>query len=323
MSPRLILLSIILSINPIHAMKRSHSQAVDHWKKKNHSSPKKNSTQTLTSPKNTFYIPDIENILIQNISTSPLSKKPIIATQIINALTKVNKYFCSTINEATYNNNLIDMLSKKLHCSHETIARLLSTKTSKARLNLQHKLKTLCKNECLFVWAAYITKTRKELLEQKLDILISQGVNFEFTYNDQTTQKTPLMLTIESPITFDLLKNHIDINNSTNHNVSALNFVTNYPINLNWLNIILSQPHLKINQQNKRGETPLLRCLLHRKKKISYVFTKAIKMLIKAGADPELGNNRGITPIIQAKQLKNERVINLIADAIASRQKLK
>jgi len=79
---------------------------------------------------------------------------------------------------------------------------------------------------------------------------------------------------------------------------------------------------LIINQQNNRGETALLHCLI--KRKAYYLagktFISIVQELLERGADPELGNKEGITPLMAAYDLKNDVVIDLIKQAIQNKR---
>ncbi|HLJ31637.1 MAG TPA: ankyrin repeat domain-containing protein, partial [Candidatus Babeliales bacterium] len=84
---------------------------------------------------------------------------------------------------------------------------------------------------------------------------------------------------------------------------------------------ICQYPHVKINQQNNRGETALLYSLIKRKGyRIGNLFIDTIKELLKKGADPELGNKYGLTPLMAAKDLGNNDIISLIEQAIQDKQ---
>lgn len=330
MSTRFIFLSFILIISPIHAMKRSGTKITSET----------NSSKSIETHQ--LCIPGIEDIIIHEafqyllFNTSSLSfKEPTIVTQTItnpfdkprnitrtiNTLTKVNKQLNRAINTPTFNDKLIDNLAHKLHCSHETIALLLSTKQSKQRLTLQKELKKLCCYSYI-----HVTPGIHKWTANNLKKLIKQDVNLEFTYNDRdNSQKTPLMLSTKryNPM-FELLleeEEKVNINTCNNQGVTLLNLLTESSFDSKHCMTIITHPKLIINQQNKRGESALLRCLIRKKPtRITLVFITIIRELLKAGADPELGNKYGETPLTAAQQLNDERVISLITEAIKNKK---
>ena len=272
-----------------------------------------------TIKNNYVCIPDIENIITQYVFQYPLSNKPSEATQIINTLTKVNKTFNVIINKPHFSDSLINNFAQKLYCSHETIARLLSTHQSKQRFSLQKQLKILC-----YYSYTYITPDARQWNQNILNRLIAQDINLEFTYNDRDNQqKTPLMLcAIRSNAMFDLLlETNVDINTYNNHGISLLQFLTKWPIDSKRCTTIITHPKLIINQQNRHGETVLLRCLIRRKPiHVTPALITIITELLSAGADPKLADKHGTTPLMAAQKLNDERVINLIKQAIENKK---
>ncbi|HEX4069031.1 MAG TPA: ankyrin repeat domain-containing protein [Candidatus Babeliales bacterium] len=76
---------------------------------------------------------------------------------------------------------------------------------------------------------------------------------------------------------------------------------------------LLKHPHIAINQQDKKGYTVLLyafNIFRNSKKKL------IIKFLLDAGANPEIANHNGDTPLQAAKQTGDQEIIDLIQDAI-------
>jgi hypothetical protein len=306
MSTRSILFSLLLFILPINAMKRSHDQMVK-----------------TDNPNNCmFVITDIENIITNHITHYPLARKPREATEPINILAQTNKQFYAIINNPKFSDNLIKMLGQKLYCSHETIARMLWTEESHKRLNLQYKLKKLCCTK----YELQATKKEKSIVLERLNRLITDNIDLEFTHNHFDVQKTPLMISASNdnnPMFEILLEKNANINSCNSHGISTLKLLMDVPIKFYPFKQLIKYPTLNINQQNRHGETALLRCLLLRKKRrIAPIFVSSIKELLDAGADPELADNYGITPLMAAQQLQdkaesnNERIIDLIKQAI-------
>jgi ankyrin repeat protein len=65
---------------------------------------------------------------------------------------------------------------------------------------------------------------------------------------------------------------------------------------------------IDINQQNSEGTTALMIAIENDEANV--------KILLDAGADPEIANNNGTTPLNAAEVMGNENVINLIKEAI-------
>lgn len=295
---KLILPGFFLFILPIHAMKRSHSLP--------------NQISNLQNV--------IEEIIVHHATEYPLAQKPKEATKTVNTLAKTNKKFNQLINNPHNNKKIINNLSYNLYCSHETIARMLWTKQSKEQLRLQHDLRKLCCSTYIF----YEFGDLALLKTRKLNELIARNVDLEFTYNRANLQATPLILTAhnaDDTMFKILLKQNIDINTCNSHGITLLKFLTEiYPItefSFNYFKKIIKLPGLKINQQNRHGETALLRCLVHRiPRNLSDSFITIVEELLNAGADPELANNKGLTPRAVAQQLNNGRITDLIKEAI-------
>lgn len=306
MSPRLILLSLILLTIPIYSMKRKHS---------NSKIIKQESIKYLS-----LYIPDIEEIFIKQIADHPLLKKPQKATNLINALSKVNKKFNLAINNSQFNKDLVNMLAAKLYCSHQTIAQQLHTQQANKYLKLQLQLKKLC---CTYYQypPRPITRTKNET---KLNNLIAQDVNLKFTYNHKNQQKTALMIAIDYHNgMFKLLVDKANINTSNSYGMTALKYSLTPSIAGLYSIRLIKDPTIIIDQQNQYGETALLRLLIYRQNNpVTDLFLTILTQLLNAGADPEQKmQKRGktITPLSAAEQLNDERVTDLIKLAIVKK----
>ena len=123
---------------------------------------------------------------------------------------------------------------------------------------------------------------------------------------------------------FDLLiQENININQGNSHGITVLQSATEWPIHEHYYETLLNHPGISINQTNKHGETALLHSLINRKKHImTNIFIHAIQALLTAGADPELKNNIGTTPLDAAIELKDDIVIRSIKKAIKKKHLL-
>lgn len=175
-------------------------------------------------------------------------------------------------------------------------------------------------------------------MSECLDTLIKQNINLEFTFNDyssgHTAIRTPLMISFNIPL-FQynnhmftiLLEKGANINCCTAHGLTPLTLALEYPMELQKYKTILRHPQLTINQQNRRGESALLHCLLRRQRlriglRTTPFFIEVVGELLAAGADPELANNAGLTPLDAAKILEDNHLIHIIQDAIEQKSHL-
>lgn len=65
----------------------------------------------------------------------------------------------------------------------------------------------------------------------------------------------------------------------------------------------------RVNQRNNKGQTALLLA-------VTTPWSRVVKTILDAGADPELADDEGLTPLAAAQQTGNQKVIDLIQDAI-------
>jgi hypothetical protein len=283
MKNRLIFLSFITSITHINAMiiNNTHDYA-------------------LLPPEIQFNI-----ILFATDKTS--IKKPKEATKIVSTLTQINKQFNIDINDPKFSDNIIKNFAHKYRCSHETIARYLHTYQTQKRLALQYELKQLC------------CRKEDDNLFLKLGKLLTDNIDLEFTYSHYAEHKTPLMIAMNyNNNMFEYLLNYgANINGCNTHGNTALHLAASDPINEHYCILLITNPTIAINQQNKRGESALLRSLTHKKGSSNRTFTTIIKNFLNYGTDPELTDKKGLTPLAAAKKLRKKyKIIELIKAAI-------
>jgi ankyrin repeat protein len=97
------------------------------------------------------------------------------------------------------------------------------------------------------------------------------------------------------PIIQNLLKHGADCNIADSAGDTAL-MITVSKENIDAVQSLLSCKNIAINQQDDQGSTALLLAIYKKNKLI-------IKLLLDAGADPELANHRGVTPRKAAIQI--------------------
>lgn len=111
--------------------------------------------------------------------------------------------------------------------------------------------------------------------------LLQQGVDLEFTYKYFSSgfYRTPLMLVSmrKNPILLQKLCTQSD--------------------------------KFDINRRDTEGETALILA-------VQEGMVASVKILLEAGADPEIPDNNGVMPLKAAQETHNQNIINLIRDAI-------
>ena len=120
-----------------------------------------------------------------------------------------------------------------------------------------------------------------------LESLIGQGVDLEFTYNTPTSKVFATPLTIAISAKNGMLKTLCSLGNK----------------------------YFDINQYTPSGTTALIFA-------ISLKAAGKTEILLNAGADPNLADFTGLTPLAAAQQTDNQEIINLIQDAIVKKHAL-
>jgi ankyrin repeat protein len=87
------------------------------------------------------------------------------------------------------------------------------------------------------------------------------------------------------------------------------------------ITLLCNYPTININQKNNIGETALMWMC---KRSATMLFkTDNMKALINAGADPEIADDDGDTPLEIAETYENQETIDLIEDAINKKHRKK
>lgn len=238
------------------------------------------------------------------------------AAKNINALAQTNKELNELINDPKFCLKLIKSLAQQFNCSDETAAKMLRTKEARRRLSLQSRLRSLC----------YASKPSKKSFES----LCEQGVDLEFGnfwQTDDTDWISPLMCAAQ------------------NNNISMIKYLLDKGVNVNQCNgrgttalmrsrktlsirLLCSAPDININQQDFDGDTALMYAIktyaahvliLETASTLVDPTTIRVKILLAAGADPEIADNNGVTPLQAAQQTENQDIIDLIQNAIDER----
>jgi hypothetical protein len=235
----------------------------------------------------------IMGFLIINKTTTSLEA----SAKAINALAQVNKKLNELINAPDFCLELIKQLAKKFKCSDQAVAQALHTKAAKERLALQNEFYS-------YAIPAKFNKNDETanvydyLNYEAIDALYKKGVDLSFTYTTNKGARTILRIAIVHhifPFVADIIK--------------------------------YSRAYDLINQTNSQGTSLLLLCVMQvskTKSALSLLYCKqTIKFLLKNGADPELGNKKGETPLAVAQRTGNKNVIRYIENAIIKKHQKK
>lgn len=257
---------------------------------------------------------EIQYLIIYFATNHLAVKKPKEATQIIRNLSKTSNNINAIINTPKFNVNLINNLAHTYKCSHQSIAQFLSTQQSKKQLALQHQLKQLCRIE------------QDINLLPKLNELVSQGIDLEFTYNYYPCHKTPLMIAMDYDNNmFEYLITHgANINGCNLHGATVLHLAVSKPVNKYYIARLATSPAIAINQQNCRGENALLHCLTRKNLPTNRLLTAIVRTLLKAGIDPENSNRRQkeLNPLTAAQDLGYQPIISILEKALEEKHSL-
>lgn len=243
----------------------------------------------------------IMGFLIINKTTTSLEA----SAKAINALAQVNKKLNELINAPDFCLELIKRLAKKFKCSDQTVAQALHTKAAKERLALQNEFYS-------YAIPAKFNKNDETanvydyLNYEAIQALYDKGVDLSFTYTTKQGARTILRIALMHhifPFVADIIK-----------------YSRAYDLQY-------SRAYDLINQTNAQGTSLLLLCVMQvskTKSALSLVYCKhAIKFLLKNGADPELGNKKGETPLAVAQRTGNKNVIRYIENAIIKKHQKK
>lgn len=290
---------------------------------------------------------DIKNYIIGLIAAGSTSTTLEEAAKSINALATTNKELNTLINDPVFSLNLVKHLVKKFNSCEEDVCLAVYTKATKDYLSANIPLKTmmhhrlhffpqgLLDNNPLLDFNFRFDSVGIDSNEHIITPVIPGGGNilmYAYYYNERILQS------------FLQQQPGIDINLPNKEGKTALMIAINgrrIPGHLPAIEFLKNYPLVNINQQDFKGNTALLIALetsriIHNKTVITpganiflptyikkEVKPKAfiIRDLLKAGADPELANNEGLTPLQAAKNTNNNKIIQLISDAITKKNK--
>ena len=236
-------------------------------------------------------------ILFLSISTTAKSLN--IAADAIRSLSLVNHELNELINDHDFCLKLIKNLAKKFNCSHMDAARALKTTQAQQQIKLQRQLIDVL--------------NQAEISERDFMILCDKGVDLEFTNGGYTQLMIAALMNEDNVIRF-LLNHNADINGFNFRGETALMIAAKLS-GADIVTLLATAPHVAIDQQDIDGNTALLLAITEH----LYIPEVITKILLSAGADPELANFAGLTPLIAAQKQGDQRIVNLIQQAIAKK----
>jgi len=253
------------------------------------------------------------NLLFSNIHAPTLT----IAARTINTLAQVNKELYNLINNSQFCLKLIKYFAHRFDCSDETVAIALQTKEAQQRLTIQKDIETLFCNQ--FHSARALNRFYKQYQKYvDLNFTYKHGKDTDFKYTLLTCNIKIFMNDIQNLKW--LLDKNININCSDAFGITPL-MKCAIKGKSQALLLLCKQKGINLNQQNKDGETALM--LLCKYSATLEFKPVNMKILIDAGADPEIPNKKGESPLTIAQIYGNENAINAIQNALAKKNNKK
>jgi len=262
---------------------------------------------------------DMQNKIIEFLSIYSTAESLSGATRMINSLAQVNTELNAKINDPAFCLQIIKHLSRKFNCSDMDVCLALQTHAAKQLLVLQQQLYNLCTNTEMSLY---------DLQEHLIDICV-KGVDLEFTYTitmkdvilhqDHIVYATPLMIaSMESyQAILPLLSQGVNINATDKNGTTALMFAAKTRNVGAAQELCKYRKFLDINKQDEYGNTALLYSLFQSPYHFAHVtFIGISQAILDAGADPELANNDGVTPLQVAQKIHHQKAIRIITQAI-------
>lgn len=217
------------------------------------------------------------------------------AGQVINSLARTNKKLNLLMNEPQFCFDLIRFLAKKFKTSDEDAARAVATKEVQRQFSLQKKL-YLC------VHGGKWKKSKEQIVQ-----LCKDGADINFIYKSGKTLLMTAAKNLDIPRFDFLIEQGADINFANNKGVTALmvaaESASKYELHADFQKLINRYKNFNINQQDLKGNTALMYVL-----QITPINIEIIKILVDAGAHPELPNFAGVSPLEHVKKIKKSLI---------------
>lgn len=272
--------------------------------------------------------PESQSTIVSFLLINNNAQSITIVGKTINSLAQVNKELNELINDPEFCLQLIKHLAQRFNCSDESAAMALQTQEAYNRLHVQKTFEQMIRTD--------------KFNKKSFDIYYKEykhylDLNFTYKYFYNTDYKyTPLLYAAElqyvsnlhandsnkdqtDKIKWLLNTNTIDINYTNIFGATALTLaVTTNP---QIIQLLCNYPGINVNQTTDNGSTALL---ILCENSISKTFNpQSIRILLDAGADPEIANNAGTTPLKIVEQYENLDAIYMIRRAIAKKHSKK
>lgn len=242
--------------------------------------------------------------------------------QTLTSLAKVNKALYALINNPDFCLKLIKHFAQKFNCSDEVAAQALHTQEAQNRLHVQKLF------EILFAEEQFDEEEFDNHFEKYANYI---DLNFTYKFNENSDNKIVLLLIAAKDITKNnqnsakkikwlLSKPNINVNAQDHFGITILMKCALFAPSKT-VTLLCNYPKINVNQKNNGGETALM-IMCH------YSTTPAfnienMKILIAAGADPEITNTHGLTLLQAVENKGNQDAIDLIKQAIAKKHSQK
>ncbi|HLW72512.1 MAG TPA: ankyrin repeat domain-containing protein [Candidatus Babeliales bacterium] len=244
-----------------------------------------------------------------------------LAGRKINRLSGVNGALNKLINDPVFCLQLIKYLAHKFNRSDEVVAMALQTEETNNRLFVQKMFER--------------NFTQYPFNQMNIDTLYTSYetfVDLNFTYkgpimNIDFAQNLLLAAafhdaTVESRLNkIKWLLNHSVNINSTDAFMRTVLMICAVDIDINSVKFLCEQPAININQQDNHGDTALMVVCIQPIFPPNY--NQIIQILLDAGADPEIANHMGMTPIKEAQKDGRTEAVRLMQEAINKKRSQK
>lgn len=266
----------------------------------------------LPLPPETQY--QIINLLFTTIHANTIT----IAGQTINTLAQINYELNALINNPQFCYELIKYLSKKFDCSDETTCMALQTQEAQKRLQIQKLFEMLLREE-LF--------NKKEFNNFYQQYKATVDLNFTYKYYPDLDFKNSLLICATktninkaAKIAWLLNTKNINVNYANKFGITAL-MECAITADHNTLRLLCNYPTININQKNNNGDTALM--MLCKYSPTAQFNRQNLRVLVNAGADPDIANNKGLTPLQAVNNGNNQNAIDLITEAIDTKHNIR
>jgi hypothetical protein len=267
---------------------------------------------------------DIQKYIIALLAQKSSAKSLKEAAQIINSLAQANHSLNTLINDPQFCLQIIKSLAQQFKKADSEASRELQIKEARRRYDMQEKFKILFDSD------NFTKKKFDDLYKEYPDV----DLNFTYdtpgvTFSGAEYGDTLFYIGFSDNKNIDAIKLQCLLDSNADVNYFSRGAITALMLEISFntpkiVTMLCQYPKTKLNEQNKYGETALSRGLgIYKNYYVSPYFIKNIQILLDAGADPELANNNGLTPLQLAQQIGDQEIIDLIQNAIEKKHEKK